>query len=484
MSDSGHWSDLFSKARLTLRNPFELRNKPPILGSKVALPGCATYCHPWMTLPLARKPPAASSQTVRPVRVARFPRNRGQNPYLGLLDEALSSFGVELGAEPPFTLSWLWRARREIHVLHFHWRPDFYYAWCRPAAYSRDPPPAALQGLGSWITLVLFGVRLAAARLLGYRLMWTVHEIYPPENNNRPPGSISRRIDRLGGRLLARVSDVLYAHDSATAERAREELGRPAKGIEVVPHGSFIGVYPAGRPRLAVKAELRIADDAFTFLCFGQLRPDKSVKLLLEAFCSTEDPHLALVVAGQVLDDRSRDALVEAAASDSRIRLLLETVSAERVRELFDASDALVLARSEAWTSGSLILALSLGLPVVAARLSPYEELLDAGRAGWLFRPGDADSLRAALLQAAADPGLGAKRAAALQQGERLPRWSEIAAQLAPRILQTLEAGNGRGWRVGRRAALPPIRVDEGSRSRSALGDRETCRPVERESFR
>jgi len=351
---------------------------------------------------------------------------------------------VDVAAQPPFSLGWLWRSRREVDVLHFHWRPDRYYAWCRSKRDARDRPPAGSQELGSWVRLVSFAGRLASARLLGYRIVWTIHEVYPPQTASRPPGTISRRVDRVGSRLLARASHGLIAHDAATAERARAEFGRAIRNVRIVPHGSYSGVYPPGRPRATVRAELEVPNDAVVFLCFGVLRPDKSVALLVDAFRSTRDENLALVVAGRVEDVGSRLLLEEAAAADSRIRLLLDHVPAERVGELFSASDAAVFPRSEPWTSGSLILALSLGVPAVAADVSPYDELLGRGRAGWLFNPWDAHSLSAKLLEAAADPQRAEKSTAALQQAAGLSTWADVARSTAELLRGAGDRPNGR----------------------------------------
>jgi beta-1,4-mannosyltransferase len=384
----------------------------------------------------------------RSIRVARFPPSPGQNPYLRLLHDELSRFGVKLAAEPPFSLAWLWRARRKVDVLHFHWRPDHYYAWYRFSRDETDRPPLGSQELGSWMRLTSFAARLAAARLLGYRVVWTIHEVYPPETAGRPHGAISRRVDRVGSRLLAHASQVLLAHDEATARRARTEFGRAAREINVLPHGSYVGVYPPGRPRSLVRKEIGLSQDSFVFLFFGKLRPDKAAELLVDAFRSTTDDRLALVVAGQVQDVGSHDLLAGAAASDPRITLLLDFVPVERVRELFEASDVAVFPRSEPWTSGSLILALSLGVPAITARVSPYDELLGEGRAGWLFSPGDVGSLREALLEAASDSTqVSEKGAAALERAMTLPSWSEIAASTAELLRG---AANGQGHRLNR----------------------------------
>jgi beta-1,4-mannosyltransferase len=391
----------------------------------------------------------------RRLRVARFPPSPGQNPYLRLLYSELSQLGVDLAEEPPFSLGWLWRARHDVHLLHFHWRPDHYYAWCRFRRDKIDRPPLGSQELGSWIRLVSFAARLAAARLLGYRVVWTIHEVYPPETSGRPRGAISRQVDRIGSRLLARASQVLLAHDEATARGAKAAFGRAVDTVHVVPHGSYLGIYPRGRSRELLRAELGLSKDCFVFLCFGKLRPDKAVEFLVEAFSSIPDERLALVVAGQIEDDQARDLLEDAAANDPRIKLRLAFVPLEGVRELFEAADVVVFPRSQPWTSGSLILALSLGVPAVAARLSPYDELLGSGRAGWLFDPGDVESLRGALLEARAESArVQEKGAAALEHAQAMPAWSDIAARTADLMWGAVNgrAANGRGASAGGRS--------------------------------
>src|SRR5207302_523111 len=84
--------------------------------------------------------------------------------------------------------------------------------------------------------------RLAAARVLGYRIVWTIHQVYPHER-------VGRRLERAGVRVLARASSALIAHDLTTQERARAELGGRAADVRIVPHGTYSGVYRAGRSR-------------------------------------------------------------------------------------------------------------------------------------------------------------------------------------------------------------------------------------------
>ena len=340
--------------------------------------------------------------------------NAPWNPYLRLLYGHLAAHGFETVENPMFSLRWLWRSRASVGFLHFHWPESLY-------RYGRGP--VWLRPFLSRVKLALFAARLTAARTLGYGLVWTVHQVVPHESSDRA-------LDRRGARLLARASHLLIAHDEWTAEQARSELAGHRK-IAVVPHGSYIGVYPEGRARSEVRSELGLPQDSFVFLSFGELRAYKEIDLLLAAFSSASLPNARLVVAGNVKIPSVGSAVREASANDPRVLVLPGFVPEERVAELFHACDAAVLPRGEPGTSGSLILALSMGLPVVAADVPTTRELTRDGEAGWLFRPHDVSSLLAALERAGSDPsGARARGLRGFETAEKL-EWTGIARDFA-----------------------------------------------------
>jgi glycosyltransferase involved in cell wall biosynthesis len=360
------------------------------------------------------QPGARRRDNAAPTVVASFPPVLASNPYQRLLYEHLGQFGVVLyDGHTELTVRWLWRMRRTIKVVHFHW-PQVYYR-CRRA-------PRRTQQALSWLKLAAFAIRLAAARALGYRVVWTVHQVLPHERSGV-------RLDRAGSRVLAKSSNALIAHDDATAAAARE-LRDEAGKVHVIPHGSYVGVYPAGRTRAAVRTALGIDDSAFVFLSLGHIRAYKDLELVVDAFGDCGAPHAVLIVAGTPMDEAAKRAILAAAERDRRIKPLLEFVPAERVAELFQASDAAVIGRGDGGTSGSLILAMSLGLPTVASDTPAYRALLGASAAGWLYRPGDRASLAAALALAVRDPAATAKGAAALSRAAELD-WGPIARRTA-----------------------------------------------------
>lgn len=367
--------------------------------------------------------PRAASRTAAPapVAVASFPEPIPENRYQELLYEELARHGIVLVRGARFDLGWLARNRGRVALLHFHW-PEPYYRHRR----ARTRASRAL----SWPKTALFALRLAAARLLGYRVVWTVHQVRPHDH----PG----RLDDVAVRALARSCRVLLVHDRPTAEAARRLPRRGSRAVLVVPHGSYAGAYPPGRPRAEVRAALGIDAETTAFLCFGNVRAYKGIELLLEAFAGARLGPAALVVAGAPLDREVAARVAEAARRDPRIVARLEFVPDEEVEELYRACDVAVVPRSDGGTSGAIVLALSHALPVVAARLPAYAELLRDGAAGWLFEPGDPLSLREALEAAAGDPEAARARRAAAQACADDLAWPAIGRRIAAAMREAL----------------------------------------------
>src|SRR5690349_20588150 len=165
----------------------------------------------------------------------------GLNPYLDLLYAALSAAGVQTHRKGALRLRWLFAHRDDVGFVHVHW-PE--------ALYRFERGPAALRPPLSWVKLAVLAMRLRLGKVLGYRLVWTIHQVHPHDG--------VALVDRTAARMLARHAELLLAHDPETDALAQDELGLPGRSIEIVEHGSYIGVYPAGRSRPEVRRALGI----------------------------------------------------------------------------------------------------------------------------------------------------------------------------------------------------------------------------------
>ena len=356
------------------------------------------------------------SQTAHTVGARRgvtsFPPAITQNPYQRLLYSHLADLGFPLETAERLDVGWLVGARRDVAALHFHW----------PQAYYRHQGRCAF--VATWIKLALFAARLLAARLLRYRVLWTVHQVYPHERGGRGT-------DRTAAVLLSYAAHALLVHDDCTAERVGAELPWAARKVALVPHGSYAGVYPAGRSRSEVRRELGLTDTAIVFLAFGHVRGYKDLDVLLDGFAAAGSAEIALVVAGLPLDGPSAQLVSERARSDPRIKPLLGFIPDEDVAELFGAADAAVVSRGDGGTSGALILALSLGTPAVVADVPGYLDLIRHGAAGWSFAAGDPQALGHVLDAAVADAYEFAAKRDAAQSAASRHSWPDAARRTA-----------------------------------------------------
>ena len=123
----------------------------------------------------------ADGEPVERPGIVSLPPVLKTNPYQRLLYDCLEDNGLKLERIDRLSLGRLWSARRRVGWLHFHW----------PQVYYQDE---RFGGHAGWLRLGLFSARLAGARALGYRIAWTVHQVYPHESDDH-------RLDRTAGRV-------------------------------------------------------------------------------------------------------------------------------------------------------------------------------------------------------------------------------------------------------------------------------------------
>jgi glycosyltransferase involved in cell wall biosynthesis len=132
----------------------------------------------------------------------------------------------------------------------------------------------------------------------------------------------------------------------------------------------------------------------------GRLSPEKGLMTLLEAW-----KKLAAPVRLKIVGDGPMAGIVQSAASrDSRLEWL-----GNKPRDEVDAliGEALFLVMPSNWyeTFGRVIIeAFAKGTPVLASRLGAMADLVDHGRTGLLFEPGDSAELAANVERLLDDP--------------------------------------------------------------------------------
>ncbi len=325
------------------------------------------------------------------------------NPYGGLLARGLAAAGVELvaGYAEEFTQAWLEENRGVVDVLHLNW-PHYLY----------DAPDLAERVARSAELIA----NLALARELGYKVVWTVHNLFPHDSQNRD-------LDRLVRLALTRCCTALIVH----CEHARGLVQRHFHRTEqvfVIPHGHFIDAYPNTISQSEARQRLGIAADRFVYLFFGNVRRYKGLEQLLAAFQVLPDPQRVLLIAAKTYNAYGDDFVEQARQADPRILVCPSRFFANEEFQLyFNAADVGVFPFVDVLTSGSTITALSFGLPVIVPAVGCLPELVD-DTVGICYDQQQAGALQQAMLTMP-QRDLAALRKAAYQRAQTLD-WQAI----------------------------------------------------------
>jgi beta-1,4-mannosyltransferase len=335
------------------------------------------------------------------------------NPYGALLGRALAGVGVELvaGHGEELTAGWVRANQGVVDVLHLNWP---HYLYDAPDLAGRLARAAALID------------NLALARTLGYKIVWTVHNLYPHE-------TLSRELDHLVRLAISSLSTAVIVHCDHARRLVQQHFHRTAN-LWVIPHGHFIDAYPNTLSRSAARRQLGIEDEQFVYLFFGNVRPYKGLENLLEAFIAMPGERLTLLLAAKAYNEYGDRFVEKARQADPRIVVHPSRFFAnEEFQRYFNAADVAVLPFLDVLTSGSAITALSFGVPVIAPTVGCLPELLDEG-AGLLYDQRQPDALAAAMLAMQRRDRSEASQAA-YERAQSL-RWDEIARRTREAYLQ------------------------------------------------
>ncbi len=225
---------------------------------------------------------------------------------------------------------------RGARILHIHW-PTF----------------AVQVGHRRPLRLSLWFSRLALlwVMVLGYRVVWTIHNLLPHQ---------AETSDDLGvARDLARLSRVMIAHSPTVRRDAISVLGASAERLFVVPLGNYLSVYePCERDPAEARRILGTDPGAFLFLFFGNIRPYKGLPKLLTTFQAHFQDRECLVVAGDFIDDAEAFDLLCNQGPLPRVILRPGRVPDNEVACLFTSADVACFPFESCTTSSSAVLAL------------------------------------------------------------------------------------------------------------------------------
>ena len=332
-----------------------------------------------------------------PVNLLFYPDYRDANPYQSLLYGAL---GPAITAQPVPDFARFFAdtgGSRRGGILHLHWEN---------AAIQQDgmSPEGFLDAL-------------SAFRGGGGRIVWTMHNLLPHDPRTR---ATAEQI-RTG---LMTLADIIHLHSLPALAAAMDHHALPLEKVRIIAHGNYDGAYPVIR-REDARAALNLTDAGTVLLLPGQIRAYKGAGDLVSAFLQVAGPQDRLILAGHRMADVADLVLPD----DPRIMAQFGFASATDLARAFAAADIVVLPYVDSLTSGSAILAQTLGRGVLGTDTPGLRDAVAMPGAGTLFDARGPDALASALRHALEEgPEVWRKRGETAAQAARARNWAVLGA--------------------------------------------------------
>ena len=280
--------------------------------------------------------------------------------YFSILVEALTESGLEMiEARTPDALM------LRYDILHMHF------------------PEHLITERSSWKALVLGPILIAyvlAAKIAGKKIVWTIHEVAPTHRHwaAQPYLWCMREL----------VNAYIFMNRTTEDEFLNRHPRGRRKAIARIPHSSYPVTKISTARRDDVRASLTQDADCLIVGLLGEIRPYKNVEALRHL--PLTDPKgrpLQLVVAGALHVSCDIDN-VEAIFSDigpHRLRRIDERLLDERLSELIQAVDVVLLPYLQGWNSGFAMLALACRTPLLCSGLPMFREIEEALGPPWVY---------------------------------------------------------------------------------------------------
>lgn len=291
------------------------------------------------------------------------------NPYQRLLARGLIENGHTVH-HSAYTKAWpiLFSSSKGYDIVHIHWLEN-YLEWA-----LRD------KGFKGFLRKGFLLVDLLLVKLRGQKIIWTIHNEYSHELTDR-------KRERGVRRVLYAFANRVLVHSPSAVNLIKDSYGlRNTNKITVIPHGHYMDIYSNTVSRAEAREKLGLAVDDKVFLYFGIIRPYKGVERLIELF--KNDPRLKearLILAGKGLNEETDKNIRDAIADAPNIIPEMRFIDDDEIQVFMNAADCGVFPFENVLTSGSVICAMSFGLPIIVPRKGCLVDFVDEGKSGFLY---------------------------------------------------------------------------------------------------
>ncbi|QNM85775.1 hypothetical protein H9W90_01250 [Polaribacter pectinis] len=266
-----------------------------------------------------------------------YPYVKNDNPFLKLMLNHLQDFGWTQKSIKFRTLHLL-KFRNEVSVLWFHWPNSL---WRNKIIILK------------YLSVLRFIYHVLLAKFLGYKLVWSVHNVMPH-------GEQDSTLEFFIRKFITKNFHLLIGHANNTYKALEEKKLIPQEYVLAV-HGHYENEYDQKNLKITRKA-LNISEEKYVILIkSGGKNFDSSLKFA-KTFDSIELKNIQLLVLGNKISDNVNVTFIPGFVKD------------EDLSSYISISDYVALPYEEITTSGAYFLAITLEKPVIAKNLPFFRE--------------------------------------------------------------------------------------------------------------
>jgi glycosyltransferase involved in cell wall biosynthesis len=239
-------------------------------------------------------------------------------------------------------------------------------------------------------------VGLLAARKAGIPIVTTIYVWF-----NRPfKVWLMEKIDG----FVIRYFDYVTAVSRATLEQTFQRGVKRDRGGLLI-SGMSNERFRGSVDRDAVRGRFGIAPDEIVYTYAARLYPEKAHDILVDAFhkAAREQPNIRLLILGVGPLEEAIRAQIRNLGAGDRIHM---PGFVKEIPDVLRSVDVMVHASYAEGIALAIYEGMLAGLPVIGSNVDGTPEVVLPGKTGWIVPPGDSESLRKAILEAATRPDL------------------------------------------------------------------------------
>jgi beta-1,4-mannosyltransferase len=320
-------------------------------------------------------------------KIGLFPFGGKENPYTKMVADAVEQGG---NSALPLQDTKFFPIRRAcqsgVDLIHMFWPSNFYHSstW-----------------LGTLAKRFMFADGLRCLRRIP--LIYSADNLFPHDADS--PDFEKKQIQK----IVNEADGVIVASKSAQEIFTKSYRIPASTKFFIVPHCNYIGKYKDTIRRDEARIKLGISSQEKVMLSLGRINKYKGLGLLSKAFFQAEIKDSHLLIAGscnqpEIIEEINRNN--NPRLSQVKMTIYSRFIPDDEIQIYMRAADCVVLSYDDVpMNPGSVILAMSFGLPVCCVDTGSVAEILGP-RCLFPYQPQDLDSMVAAIKRALECPDL------------------------------------------------------------------------------